>query len=98
MNLADHHVRITLDTEPFREALGLDRDVSPDIAQAVFDVLEAGHKVGRIDGPTTPRAGELRFSLHVSDELLERLAALRAGDVEGVATEEIDHGSSGSEG
>lgn len=83
MNLSDHHVLLTLDTEPFWEALGLDRDVSPEIAQAVFDVLEAGHEVGRIDGPATSTGtGELRFSLHVSDELLERLAALRAGEPE----------------
>lgn len=93
---------LTLDTSDFVRTLELDVDVldrSPEVVQAALDVLEAGHELGRIDGTTTPHGtGELRYSLHVSDAFRDRLAALRAGDVESVVAEEIDHESSEGEG
>lgn len=84
--------RLTLDTSDFDAELELQGDVAPEVVQAISEVLEAGNEVGRIEGPSASGGGarELRFSLKVSDRLRDRLAALRARDVDG-AIERIGH-------
>lgn len=87
---------LKLDTAPFLKALELDRStqVSEHVVEAVLGLAELGGELCRVDGPDAlgVGTGELRFTLDVTEALRDRLAAGRAGNVEG-AVEGVSHES-----